>query len=150
MPKLYPGGMTKSDKQFMPIQWIAHYRDNTALPQYNENGENKYTNIERGKLQAFSLLDEEQVLITVHFDHPEQRLIYRRRVFQIVGEEDPITFHMVGWQRTIHGECVQSISIVDSRSGKVDVIGAWFENHFLFDRVLLMPEEIAVNGHHNL
>jgi len=124
----------------MPIQWLAHYKDGSDLLQHGET-ENKYTDIDRSNLAAFSLHRDGEILITIHFDRPEQRLIHRRRVY--VLPTGPRAFHLVGWQRTIAGENVQSISVLDEDTGKVDVIGKWSENHFLFDAVQLIPQEAA-------
>lgn len=123
----------------MPIQWLAHYQDGSELPQYNGEVENKYTDIDRGKLAAFSLHRDGQIILTIHFDRPDQRLIYRRRVF--VLPTGPRAFYLVGWQLTLAGENIQSISVLDEDTGKVDVIGKWSENHYLFDAVQLMPQE---------
>lgn len=125
----------------MPIQWLAHYRDDSDLPERDGEIENKYTDIDRSKLAAFSLHCDGEILITIHFDRPDQRLIYRRRVFLLpTGEK---IFYLVGWLLTIGGENIQSICVLDADTGKVDVIGKWSENHFLFDAVQLIPEEVG-------
>jgi hypothetical protein len=120
---------------------MAHYQDGSALPEKEGEIENKYTDIDRSQLAAFSLHCDGQILLTIHFDRPDQRLIYRRRVFVLAT--GPRVFYLVGWQLTIDSENVQSICVLDEETGKVDVIGKWTENHYLFDPVQLIPEESA-------
>jgi hypothetical protein len=121
-----------------PIQWVAGYSDGTSLTQYNADGtENRYPSIDRSKLKDFSLFRDGVLLIRYHFDHPDQRLIYRRRVFLMPGEAEPRVFYLIGWQRNVKGENVQSISllgVLPSGDTAVEVIGRWW-THPLFESV---------------
>ena len=115
-----------------PISWRAVYHDGSLLNQHRgDDTENSYLDIDRARLAAFSLMRDETPIVTIHLE-PGQRLIYRRRCFLRCGEPEPIVFYLVGWQRTINGENVQSISVVAEDSGEVNVIGKWRDDHPVF------------------
>ena len=102
----------------MDYTWEAIYSDGTTLPQYNEKGKaNGYENINASKLKRFRILrpdPEDSTKKKTHFQlhlEPEQRLIYLRRGFiNTVGGKG--YFLMVGWQQTINGKNIQSISYI--------------------------------------
>lgn len=126
-----------------PIQWLAIYKDGETLPQHNGERENKYIDIDRARLAVFALRRGDRMLLAVHFDHPAQRLIYRRRVFMRQGgeTEDKQIFHLVGWQRSISaGETVQAICVMND-DGAIDLIGRWRDEHLLFESVHYLPCE---------
>jgi hypothetical protein len=122
------------------MQWIAVYTDGTQLQQHDGKVENRYADIDRRRLAAFSLVEGSRVVCVVHFDHPAQRLIYRRRVFVKPGGGEDV-YYLAGWQRLVGGQNVQSIAVVHGDGERVDVIGKWRENHWLFDAVELREEE---------
>jgi hypothetical protein len=120
-----------------PIQWRAFYSDGTTLSQYEGGQEQRYTDIDRGRLTAFAVLKNDVPLVMVHLD-PGQQLIYRRRVF--VRPDGRIVLHLVGWQQKWGGENKQFIACVNE-DGQVDLIGRWRENHAIFGAVQYLPCE---------
>jgi hypothetical protein len=122
-----------------PIQWLAYYADGETLAQYDGETENRYTDIDRTRLAAFALVRDGAPMVMVHFDEPDKRLIYRRRVFLRPGV-GPEVFYLVGWQMSVRGENVQSICVM-SESGALDVIGKWRDDHPLFGGVEYLPCE---------
>lgn len=113
------------------MKWIARYNDGNELHQYREDGsENKYADIDRSRLVSFALTDDlNHHVFELHLD-PGQRLIYRRRVQQICGDE-PFVVYMIGWQMTVAGKNVQSIVYI-SQEGEVHMAGAWRDEHQWF------------------
>jgi hypothetical protein len=112
--------------------WVAVYSDGSTLSQYNGDGsENKYADIDRPRLVEFRLMEIERLdeqERPVFFDgrphvlrhalilDPGQRLIYRRRTqIQVSGKTR--VFHLVGWQMTVEGHNVQSITYVPDCEG---------------------------------
>lgn len=120
------------------IQWVATYRDGSELRQYNADGsENSYRDIDRSKLDSFALLDGERQLVRYHFDQPGLRLICRRRVFKR-SDNSEFVFYLVGWQKSVGQDGLQSISVVGQLpdgSLSVEVISRWREDHALFDAI---------------
>src|SRR5574342_774232 len=112
------------------MQWVAHYSDETELPQYNADGtENKYADIDRARLQYFEFRDTGRIVLRTYLE-PGQRLIYRRRVEKRPGEPD-IVVYMAGWQQTIAGQNIQSISYIFPdgaviQAGRFDEASRWF------------------------
>jgi hypothetical protein len=106
-----------------PIQWIAHYGADT-FPQYNEDGsENKYADIDRSRLTAFSLVRDGSVIVRIHMS-PDKRLIYRRRI-EVRPGGGKTTCHLAGWQKTVGGENTQSIVCVFEHLNTFEVIDGW-------------------------
>lgn len=122
-----------------PIHWVASYKDGSDLQQYNADGsENSYHHINRNNLDSFALYNGDRPIVRYHFDQPGLRLICRRRVYKTTGAESDLAFYLVGWQKTVGGESLQSISVVGQLpdgSVAVEVISRWQENHFLFDAI---------------
>jgi hypothetical protein len=111
-----------------PIQWIAHY-DTEIFPQFNEDGtENKYADIDRNRLTAFSLVRDGNIIARIHLS-PDKRLIYRRRVEKRPGLED-VRLSLAGWQKTVNGENIQSIVCVFDHMSTVEVIDGWRDGWF--------------------
>lgn len=111
----------------MQIFWKAIYNDGTYLVSSEEPGSNHYGKIDRSKLIAFDILDKEtEKLIFRLVLEPEQRLIYRKRNYQdvISGGEKLMEIIMVGWQQTINGKNIQSISHIFD-DGHVEQAGNW-------------------------
>lgn len=110
------------------MKWEARYTDGTTLPQYHEDGrENRYADIDRARLASFAVLsdDGQRLIFEMHLD-PRARLIFRRRVEQGPGHR--MVVHMIGWQRTVGGENVQSIAYI-TECGEIHMAGAWREDH---------------------
>src|ERR1051325_4836747 len=78
------------------ITWLAIYNNDTLLPQINQDGtKNAYEDIDREILRSFSLIQDNRILFRAHFDSDGKKLIWRRRVQKIPGEEEFIV-HVVG------------------------------------------------------
>lgn len=123
-------------------RWRAIYNDKTILPQYCKCGfKSGYENIDRDKLLAFDIYtignkekyipndDKTGHLLFRMYLEPEQRLIYRRRVW---GEVNLTTMeqkikgylYMVGWQQKVNGKNTQSINYIFP-DGHVEQRGKW-------------------------
>jgi hypothetical protein len=50
--------------------------------------------------------------------------------------------YLVGWRRTIGGECVQSIAYVFEETGRIELAGAFNEKHPWFYSPVLRPCEV--------
>lgn len=129
----------------MRIYWAAKYRDGLTINQFGQDGKEVSTDnlLKREELEAFALWDYEtrKPVLTLHLD-PGQKLIYRRRCWQRMGEDKPYqVVYLVGWRRTIAGECVQSIAYVFEADGRVELAGRFRENHPIFDSPKLRPFE---------
>lgn len=132
----------------MDLMWIAVYEDGTNLRQFDENGhEARYSDIERERLTEFHLVnkdDEARTIFALALD-PGQRLIYRRRVATSGNNEPKWTITMVGWQQTINGQNVQSISWIFPEGGIIQT-GRFREDHRLFYATELLPFEEESDG----
>lgn len=122
------------------MKWIARYNDGEILPQYNEDGsENKYADIDRGRLTEFALVDNSnEPVFALHLD-PGQRLIYRRRVEMRTGVGE-FTVYLVGWQMTVGGQNIQSIAYI-SEDKQIHMAGAWRDDHPWFYSIQTVPCE---------
>ena len=117
----------------MELTWKAIYLDGKTLNQYNEDRSvNKYTDIDRSKIHSFELYKNyerwkyywtsnwelsrtsfiEKKLIFRLILEKGQRLIFRRRVAMNMQSTIKEVIYLVGWQKNIKGENVQSISYV--------------------------------------
>jgi len=131
----------------MEFFWRAIYYDYTAIDQYDAGGErivHGYEDIDRQRLQAFDIREKgtERLIHRVWLGG-DKRLIWRERVYiKVIGNVQHETrIHLVGWQRTIAGKNVQSITFVFS-DGHTETIDRWHENHPIFHSVTLKEEEI--------
>jgi hypothetical protein len=122
-------------------KWQAVYSDGETLSQYNDKGleENSSEKIDRDKIVNFLLFDNSNTLIFVlHLDTPKKRFIYRRRYSMNVGSESPhLVVHLVGWQMTISGKNIQSITYIvepEDFGGvpQIHATGRFDENHPIF------------------
>lgn len=122
------------------MQWVASYKDKTYLKSSEGAA---YRDIDREKLERFSLIsDDQRVIYTLWLD-PGQCLIYRRRVFKTVQSET--VWYLVGWQQTIQGRNVQSIAYLSEDGLRVNLAGKFREDHPLFYSVEYIPEELDVH-----
>jgi hypothetical protein len=104
---------------------LAVYNDETFLTQFNEDGsENRYVDIQRDKLSHFAMLsDKNKLVLSVEFERPSQKLIYRRRTFiDLVGNIKGIVF-LVGWHENINGKSIKVINYIYP-NGKIILAGA--------------------------
>ena len=123
------------------MQWLATYQDGTTLGQYNGSGEISSERIDRSKLTAFALVNEEgSRVLELHLE-PGQRLIFRRRIEQPVGGLQ-IVCYLVGWQQTIHGQNVQSIAYVFDEGATIVWAGKFQQDHPWFYPIEPVPCEL--------
>lgn len=123
------------------LVWVARYIDGSIHTQYNEDGsyKDKYADIVRSQLRSFELWRGEKLVLAIHFDTPDKKLIYRRRVFK-PSDGPEYTVYLVGWQITTGGENIQSISLVFP-DDHVEVIGKWNKNNPLYEAPIVHPHE---------
>jgi len=128
----------------MDIRWTAQYNDGTVVNQFQDGKELSYDNLkDREQIASFALWNRDTLkpVLALHLD-PGQKLIYRRRCWQRAGEEKPYqVVYLIGWRRTIAGECIQSIAYVFEETGRVELAGRFRENHPIFDSPKLRPFE---------
>ena len=107
--------------------WIAQYNDGTQLDQFNLDGsENLFKNINQDKLKRFIIRSEQREIIlnlvtgevringlklSFGFEDEVHRLIYFRRVRQILGSGAPSVVEYVGWQATMQGDSCPSSNV---------------------------------------
>jgi hypothetical protein len=121
------------------MQWKAVYTDGTHLDQIEESGDkNEYKDIDRDKLQAFELWDEDKRVISLRFSKG-QRLIWRRRTIMSPGGIVQ-QFHIIGKQQTVNGKNYQGIIAV-FEDGRVEVAGKFEEGHPFFQPVKIHKDE---------
>lgn len=124
------------------VTWVARYKDSTHV-QYNADGEyqDRYADIVRDKLEYFELWLEsnpKQLLVRYHFDTPNKRLIWRRRVYKR-NDGSELVIYLVGWQMKVGGENVQSLSVIFP-DNHIEVIDRWQENE-IFHKPVPHPHE---------
>ena len=107
------------------IFWKAIYSDGSFLSQHNEDGtENKYYDIDRTKLIAFEVYNNNNLVLLRHLE-PGQRLIFRQRsAFSTTGKEMRII--LVGWQQMVNGKNVQEIAYIFPTH--IELAGRWGTN----------------------
>jgi hypothetical protein len=124
------------------LQWVAVYKDESIVTQYNEDGsESKYSDIDRAKLSEFHIIDADtkETVYAVALD-PGQRLIFRRRSMMAGNGELLGTIILCGWQQNVKGQNVQSIGWVFP-NGSVIQTGRFREDHRIFYGVEFMDFE---------
>ncbi len=82
-----------------------------------------YTDIDRDRLTHFRLWRNGEAVLTLFLD-PGQRLIWRRRT-ELTSAGGRTVTHICGWQMTVKGENVQSISYINEANGQVVWAGKW-------------------------
>jgi len=103
------------------MKWLARYKDGTCLHQFEGQTEHLFKEIDHDNLRMFELnginghinvdLATGNIFInSLCVDFPERqfkdaqfRLIYFRRVKQILGSGSPQTKYFLGWQANIDG-----------------------------------------------
>lgn len=125
----------------MELIWKAIYSDDKSLNQYNEDGtENKYTDIDRTILEFFEIYRDDKLVLKIHLGDGK-RLICRRRVDLSIQKKKIVrVVYLVGWQKTINGENIQSICYV-FEDGHIEMAGAWNEKSSFAYAPNLMKEE---------
>jgi hypothetical protein len=109
--------------------WTANYIDGSKLYQVDPvtGKESSSEHIDRSKVISLDLCCDGKPFLVQHLESG-QRLIYRRRVAQPAGRA-PIIVHLIGWQKTIHGESVQNINVVFEADGHIESVGRFMDNH---------------------
>jgi hypothetical protein len=123
------------------IYWRAVYKDGTELSQFKEDGsENKYPDIDRGKLAFFEIHSTDSVLFRLHLE-PGRRLIVRKRIIgNLFNPTDKKVVWMVGWQWNENGRNLQDIAWV-FEDGHVELTGRFKECPFNGPEKLLECEK---------
>jgi hypothetical protein len=133
----------------MDLNWIVVYKDETILPQYNPDGsENAYSDIDRENISEFHIIDPGMGNRTVYALALEEgdRLIFRKRHMTSGSGENIGTIYMIGWQKNIGGENVQSIGWIFP-DGSIIQTGKFREDHRLFYGVEFMDfEDVVVSS----
>jgi len=100
----------------MDFSWIAYYKDGTKLCQFEDEKENKYTDIRRKELLAFALCQVNTGVpqVTIYFDRPTQRLILRQRIQNELSLSNgtltqTAKIWMIGWQELVNGRNYQCL-----------------------------------------
>jgi len=119
-------------------QWIAYYRDGTHLRQHENGKVNRYGDIDRSKLFAFAIIEEEKHLLIVHI-RKGGRLIYRQRVER---RPDGTEFRvwLVGCQHTERGVNSQYVSALFP-DGHVEIVDRFQEGARWYHPPVLHPHE---------
>ena len=109
------------------MKWCANYTDGTQLMQWEGDKENRYLDIDRDKLNSFSLYDDEDKLIlVVSIERATQKLIYRKRTFwkpmMPVGQQHEYVW-LVGWHENINGTSIKAICYI-YEDGHIEFSGA--------------------------
>jgi len=136
----------------MQIQWKAIYDDGTGLLQYNGDGtENKYTDIDRGRLIRFVLFEPIAVDKKFHsiLGHSiklvialngNKKLIYRRRVAMNITTNTREEVFLAGWQENTDGRNTQMLCFL-FEDGHIEVVDRFNKNHPWFYGVNFIKEE---------
>ena len=127
------------------LQWVAVYDGNDTLPQYNEDGtENKYSDIDRDRLERFVLVDNsnDQVKFVLNMG-AGKKLIYRRRTAISLKSKITEVAYIIGYQETLDGgaSSIQSICFIFESTGHIEMTDGFREGHRWFYPVVFLPEE---------
>lgn len=96
--------------------WRAHYRDGSTLDEFDADGrDHGFADVDQSRLAAFELLPaadglQRAVLLVTGDLRP---IFFRRRtvtVSQSGESEEPVSIHVLGWQRTVAGQNVKSFT----------------------------------------
>jgi len=128
------------------ITWKAVYENNEELPQFDENGkENKYTDIDRGRLKTFEILKNNKPVFCLHLDKG-RRLIFRRRVAKSLLSGEERVVYLVGWQQTIREPGnpkdvnTQDIAYIFEDDGHIELAGEWQNTRWFYAPNLIEQE----------
>lgn len=121
----------------MEITWKAVYSDGKSLTQYNEGKVSKYTDIDRTRLKCFELYSD-KLILRVHLGDGK-RLIFRRRVHINMQSQVKSIMYLVGWQKKVGNENIQSIAYIFD--GHIEMAGKWDESSDWFYSPNLIKEE---------
>lgn len=114
------------------LTWRAEYKDGTVVEQYNAGrtpNEISSEALDRKQVKSFSLMMrslDNHPLFTLHLEEG-QRFIYRRRT-AMKSDGTKEVCHLLGWQKTVNSENVQSIAYV-FEDGRIELGGKFKEGH---------------------
>lgn len=115
----------------MRYYWIVRYSDGNTFPKNKEKAQKmnqSYDDINREKLEYFEIYDSDGLVLKIHLDDKDKRLIYRRRHQVIPGQGEKVIW-LAGWQKVVNGENVQSIQLLFP-DGHIESIGKWKDGLF--------------------
>lgn len=121
------------------ITWIAHYDNGVEFKQ--ESG-NIYPDVDRSKLIAFDLWQQEKLLIRIDLRGDKlgkKHLIWRMRN-QIRSDGHKERMHLVGWFRDIEGKTVVAMCYV-FENGTVLLGSQWRKDDYMHPVILLDCEK---------
>ena len=122
------------------IKPVAYYgKEKKKLGEQADGSTFGYEDIDRERLSAFALERGGEDIIVLHLDDKDKRLIWRKRVFKTIAGTKNIV-HLLGWQKTVNGENVQSIAYI-FEDGKIHFAGKFRKNHPILDEIKLTKEE---------
>jgi hypothetical protein len=84
------------------LVWIVGYRDNTTFNQFDGGQERSTEEIDRSKLQSFSLVDRDNGRVVISQEiSPGQCFFYRRRTVLRSGQGVADIIHVLGWRLAV-------------------------------------------------
>jgi hypothetical protein len=130
------------------IHWRAHYGEHDFLPQHQGDHTNTVEDIDRQRLVAFDLWQDDVLLVRVDLrdndtdsEVERRRLIYRIR-HRITERGDRLKVYLVGWQRRIRGRNVQAVNYI-FEDGVILLGGQFIENDILpMGAIAPLPHEV--------
>jgi hypothetical protein len=105
------------------MKWTANYKDGTQLMQFEGDKENSYFDIKRDQLTNFSMFKEDRLVLSVEFERPSQKLIYRKRTFIDINGNVKGVVYLVGWHENIKCQNIKVINYIYP-NGKIVLAGA--------------------------
>lgn len=134
--------MSKNLPKFV---WVAKYKDGSIIGQYNDQFIEQSTDDlpDRENISVFMMFEANKAkkILSIYFDEG-QRLIYRRRVILKTGYTNPTVYYLVGWQQTVNGVNIQSISYINEQTGEIEIAGKFRDDHPIFKPVQLREGEL--------
>src|SRR5262245_21999856 len=92
--------MEMSNSQYIPkLAWYVVYSDGTILRQYDDTVTHNSEDIDRPRLREFTLIDDDGVVVIRQRFKPGQKLIYRTRNVQRIGQGQIDKLHILGWEQ---------------------------------------------------
>ena len=113
--------------------WEATYGDGTVLKQIQGGIEISSDRIDRSRVVAISIVDNDRVVVTVHLK-ARQKLVYRRRTSIDTNGERRVC-HIVGWRQKI-GYAITQAFVFCFEDGQTHVLSEFIEG----DRWFYAPQ----------
>lgn len=126
----------------MAFTWAAVYQDGEIFHQFNpeDGSERSSERIDRKRLSSLVLYGHDAKVLFVQNLDPGHRLIYRRRMEAMPGDE-VLTVHLIGWQKTVGGENVQHITYAYEKDNRIIMAGRWQDDHRWHYPIVPVPVE---------